>query len=249
MRDQEFKIVSNQRIARGVYQMDLSGDVSEIQRPGQFVNLKLGGLFLRRPISICDRGEGSLRLIYKAVGEGTERMSSMREGERLSLLIPLGNGFDTSFAGTSPLLVGGGVGVPPLYFLAKELMKEARECGIETKITVVLGFQSSEDVFYFDAFKALGCEVYLTTLDGSAGRQGLVTDILEELEYSYVYACGPEAMLKALCEKAGTSGQYSFEARMACGFGACMGCTKKTKSSYKRICKEGPVFLKEELLW
>lgn len=249
MRDQEFKIVSNQRIARGVYQMDLSGDVSEIQRPGQFVNLKLGGLFLRRPISICDRGEGSLRLIYKAVGEGTERLSSMREGERLSLLIPLGNGFDTSFAGTSPLLVGGGVGVPPLYFLAKELMKEARECGIETKITVVLGFQSSEDVFYFDAFKAIGCEVYLTTLDGSAGRQGLVTDILEELEYSYVYACGPEAMLKALCEKAGTSGQYSFEARMACGFGACMGCTKKTKSSYKRICKEGPVFLKEELLW
>lgn len=249
MRDLEFKIVSNQRIARDVYQMELSGDASGIRRPGQFVNLKLDGLFLRRPISICDRGEGSLRLIYKAVGEGTEQLSSMREGEALSLLIPLGNGFDTSLAGTRPLLAGGGVGVPPLYLLAKTLLEEARELGIERTITVLLGFQSKEDAFYLEEFKALGCELRVTTLDGSAGTRGLVTDVLEEIDYSYVYACGPEAMLKALCEKTQTSGQYSFEARMACGFGACMGCTKRTKSSYKRICKEGPVFLKEELLW
>ncbi len=245
MKDTNFEITSNKEIAKNVYQLDLVGDASTIQKPGQFVNLKIDGLFLRRPISICDFSKNSLRLIYKVVGEGTEKISKMEACESISALIPLGNGFDISYAGSNPLLIGGGVGVPPLYLLAKNLINQ----NPIKNLSIILGFNSAEDIFYVEEFKKLGCNVYLTTADGSLGIKGFVTDVLDEIDYSYVYACGREEMLKALDSKVKTSYQFSFEARMACGFGACMGCTKRLKDSYKRICKDGPVLFKEELVW
>ena len=242
MKDCVFTVTENRPIARDVFRMSLSGDVSEIAAPGQFVNLKLGGFYLRRPISVCDLGENSLTLIYKTVGAGTEALSRTAPGSTLAALTGLGNGYDLQKAGRAPLLLGGGVGVPPLYLLAKRLIAAGKA------VTAVLGFNTAADVFYAEEFRALGCAVAVTTADGSLGQKGFVTDALPET-YSYFYACGPEPMLRAVCAKTRTGGQLSLEERMGCGFGACMGCSRKTKNGYKRVCKDGPVFTKEELIW
>jgi len=237
-----FTVVSNERIANDVMLMKLSGDTSAITASGQFVNIKIDGLFLRRPISVCDYGEGTLTLIYKIVGEGTEIMAGYGAGEELDVLTGLGNGYDVSLSGEKPLLIGGGVGVPPLYNLCKKLVAEGK------KPTVVLGFNSACDVFYENEFRALGADVYVTTADGSYGIKGFVTNAMD-VDYTHFYCCGPEPMLKAVYAATKTSGQFSFEERMGCGFGACMGCSCKTITGYKRICKEGPVMMKEEILW
>lgn len=238
-----FEIAGNEKLAKDVYQMTLHGDTGAISAPGQFVNLKLDGLYLRRPISVCDWDEKTLTLIYKVVGEGTGLLSEMQPGQTLDLLTGLGNGYDLTKSGPNPLLIGGGVGVPPLYGLCRRLMAQGRQPA------VILGFNTKDEVFYVEEFKKLGAAVYLTTVDGSLGQTGFVTDAMENLEYSYFYTCGPMPMLRAIEKAAKTSGQYSFEARMGCGFGACMGCSIQTKNGYKRICKEGPVLEREELLW
>ncbi len=243
LKDERYAVVSNEPIADLVYKMVLKGDTSLIRVPGQFVNLKMEGLFLRRPISVCDWDSDTITLIYKVVGRGTEALSEMKSGKTLDVLSGLGNGFDQSYSGDRPLLVGGGVGVPPLYALAKRLISSSK------KVTVILGFNSIGDIFYVEEFKKLGAEVIVTTVDGSFGKKGFVTDVLDGIEYTYVYSCGPIPMLKALNYKTKTSGQFSFEERMGCGFGACMGCSHKTVDSYKRICKEGPVLFKEEIIW
>ncbi len=243
MKEEIFKIISNENIAKDTFELNLEGDASSIRRAGQFVNIKIDGFFLRRPISICDYTDKSMTLIYKVVGEGTKAISEMKPNQELKILIPLGNGFDTSFSGNSPLLVAGGVGVPPIYLLAKKLLKEGKSP------SVILGFNSKDELFYEEKFKTLGINPIITTVDASYGIKGFVTDAITDIEYSYLYTCGPSPMLKALHEKSNTSGQFSFEARMACGFGACMGCSIKTRDSYKRICKEGPVLFKEEILW
>ena len=222
--------------------MVLAGDTSDITRPGQFVNIKLDGLYLRRPISVCDSEEGKLTLIYKVVGKGTEQMRDMTEGT-LDILSSLGNGYDTSLSGERPLLIGGGVGVPPLYMLAKELCKEGKE------VSVILGFNTKDEIFYEEEFKNLGCKVYVTTVDGSYGIKGFVTEAMKEIDYTHFFTCGPEPMLKAVWNSSKTSGQLSFEERMGCGFGACMGCSCKTLTGFKRICKDGPIMMKEEILW
>lgn len=237
-----FKICENTALTSNVYRMRLEGDVSDITSCGQFINIKLDGLFLRRPISVCDKDEKTVTVIYKAVGKGTEKMARMQIGETLDALTGLGNGYDLSLSGENPLLLGGGVGVPPLYMLAKELVKNNK------KVTVILGFNTVSEVFYEKEFKALGCDVTVTTVDGSYGKKGFVTDAYPQ-NYSYFYSCGPEPMLKAVWKTAVTSGQMSFEERMGCGFGACMGCSCKTIAGYKRICKDGPVMKKEEILW
>ena len=236
------KIILNKKIAKDVYKMELFGDVSAITAPGQFVNIKIDGLFLRRPISVCNCESNTLTLIYKVVGKGTEIMSKMQDGE-LDVLVGLGNGYDISPSGKTPLLLGGGVGVPPLYMLAKQLISNGK------KVTVVLGFNTKDEVFYEKEFKELGANVIVTTVDGSMGIKGFVTDAVKDLDYSYFYTCGPEPMLKAIYKTLQTQGQFSFEERMGCGFGACMGCSCKTITGYKRICKEGPVLSKEEILW
>ena len=242
MKQGYFDIIDNIPLTENVYKMTLSGDVSAITAPGQFVNIKLDGLYLRRPISVCDVGDNTLTIIYKVVGKGTEKMSKMKTG-RLDVLTGLGNGYDLSVSGQNPVLLGGGVGVPPMYLLAKRLLEQGK------KVTVILGFNTASEVFYKDAFKALGADVYVTTVDGSYGVKGFVTDVLGKIEYSYFYTCGPEPMLRAVYNATSTSGQMSFEKRMGCGFGACMGCSCKTITGYKRICKEGPVMRKEEILW
>lgn len=242
MKDAIFTVTENTKLTQNVYKMTLCGDCSDITRPGQFVNIKLDGLYLRRPISVCDREGDTLTLIYKVVGKGTGQMSGIKSGEKLPLLTGLGNGYDVSVSGQKPLLLGGGVGVPPLYMLAKELIKAGKE------VSVVLGFNTKDEVFYEEEFKALGCNVTVTTVDGSCGKKGFVTDALPE-EYSYYYTCGPLPMLKAVFNGCKSSGQLSFEERMGCGFGACMGCSCKTVTGYKRICKDGPVLYKEEILW
>ncbi len=236
-----FEIVSNAPLTENVFKMELCGDVSAITSPGQFVNIKLDGLYLRRPISVCDIDGGRLTLIYKVVGKGTEAMSRMKNG-RLDILSGLGNGYDMSLSGDSPLLIGGGVGVPPLYYLAKKL----RESG--KNVSAILGFNTRSEIFYEQEFLALGCSVTVTTVDGSYGVKGFVTSALPK-NYSYVYTCGPEPMLKAVFKGISTSGQFSFEERMGCGFGACMGCTCETVTGYKRICRDGPVLKKEEIKW
>lgn len=238
-----FEIKENVSIAENVMKMRLFGDTSAVKAPGQFINIKLDGFYLRRPISVCDCGENLIDIIYKVVGKGTYKMSKMQKGEHLDVLTGLGNGYDTSLSGDKPLLVGGGVGVPPLYMLAKELIKEGR------KPKVILGFNSKNEIFYENEFKALGAETAVTTADGSYGIKGFVTEAMKNTDYSYIYTCGPEPMLKAVYEMSKTSGQFSFEERMGCGFGACMGCSCKTITGYKRICKEGPVLFKEEILW
>lgn len=237
-----FTIETNKPLTDNVYLMKLRGDVSDITASGQFINIKLDGLYLRRPISVCDRDDDSVTIIYKVVGKGTEQMSTMQSGV-LDVLTGLGNGYDTTKSGDRPLLVGGGVGVPPLYMLAKQLIAEGKE------VSVILGFNTASEVFYKDEFEAIGAKVYVTTVDGSLGIKGFVTDALADIDYTYVYTCGPEPMLKALYRSINTSGQFSFEERMGCGFGACMGCSCKTITGYKRICKDGPVLEKEEILW
>ena len=236
-------VKENIALTDSVYKMVLFGDVSGVTNCGQFVNIKLDGLFLRRPISVCDCEGNELTLVYKVVGKGTEQMSKMKNGEVLDVLTGLGNGYDTSVSGEAPLLIGGGVGVPPMYMLCKKLIGEGK------KPTVILGFNKADEVFYEKEFEALGAKVAVTTVDGSHGVKGFVTDAMADLDYSYFYTCGPEPMLKAVYRATGTSGQFSFEERMGCGFGACMGCSCKTVTGYKRICKEGPVLCKEEILW
>lgn len=242
MKQGVFEIAENTRLTENVYKMRLVGDVSDITSCGQFINIKLDGLYLRRPISVCDVDNESVTIIYKVVGRGTEQMSTMNIGERLDVLTGLGNGYDLSLSGDKPLLLGGGVGVPPLYLLAKKLIEQGKE------VSVILGFNSENEVFYENEFKALGCNVTVTTVDGSYGVKGFVTNAYPN-DYTYFYTCGPEPMLKSVYKTAATSGQMSFEERMGCGFGACMGCSCKTIAGYKRICKDGPVMKKEEILW
>ena len=242
MKDSLFTVLCQRKLTDCVYEMKLSGDTSHITRPGQFVNLRLDGLYLRRPISVCDLEGETLTLIYKLVGRGTERLSRMLPGETVPILTGLGNGCDTALAGERPLLVGGGVGVPPMYLLAKRLRAEGKP------VSAVLGFNTAAEVFYEEEFIALGCSVTVTTVDGSYGVRGFVTDALPE-DYSHVYTCGPEPMLRAVYKRIRTGGSFSFERRMGCGFGACMGCSCKTITGYKRICREGPVLQKEEILW
>ncbi len=242
MKQSIFTILSNTALTDSVYKMVLFGDTSAITNCGQFVNIQLDGMFLRRPISVCDYDGQTLTIVYKVVGKGTEAMSAMAPGKKLDILTGLGNGYDLSLAGDKPVLLGGGVGVPPMYNLAKKLRAQGKE------VSVILGFNTSSEIFYEQEFKALGCAVTVTTVDGSYGVKGFVTDALPE-NYSYFYTCGPEPMLKAVYRASKTSGQMSFEERMGCGFGACMGCSCKTLTGYKRICKEGPVMKKEEILW
>ncbi|MBQ2085147.1 MAG: dihydroorotate dehydrogenase electron transfer subunit [Oscillospiraceae bacterium] len=242
MKESVFRIKENRNIAPLTFLMVLEGDCAGMDRPGQFVNIKIEGFFLRRPISVCDIRDSELTLIYKTVGKGTLAMSGMKEGQELSLLTGLGNGYDITKAGEAPLLLGGGAGVPPLYLLARKLREEGK------KVSVVLGFNRREEIFFEKEFSDLGCDVTVTTVDGSAGVRGFVTDGMPE-HYSYFYTCGPEPMLRAVKRATATSGQFSFEERMGCGFGACMGCTCRTVTGYKRICKDGPVLEKEEILW
>lgn len=239
-----FTIVSNLQLKNDVYKLMLSGDTSEITKPGQFVNIELNGLYLRRPISVCEVNHTFLTLIYKVVGKGTQQMSRMARGEKLDLLTGLGNGYDLSKCGEYPLLIGGGVGVPPMYQLAKELV------ALGKKPTVVLGFNTKSEKFFEDEFRALGAEVFITTVDGSYGTKGYVTDTFGLCgDFDYTYSCGPEPMLKAVYNASEIDGQFSFEERMGCGFGACMGCTCETKYGHKRICKDGPVLEKGEIIW
>ena len=238
-----FEILSNEALTRDVYRMVLSGDTSAITAPGQFVEIALPGKFLRRPISVCDWAENSLTLIYKVVGHGTEQMAALPAGTRLDVLTGLGNGYDTALSGENPVLVGGGVGVPPLYALCKKLIAEGK------KPRVILGFNKESEIFLAKEFEALGVPTYIATADGSVGTRGFVTDVLKNLDYSYFYSCGPMPMFRAMEAVVTTSGQYSFEERMGCGFGACMGCSIQTKSGAKRVCKDGPVFLREEVFF
>lgn len=237
------RVLENAPLTDQVWKMRLAADTSAITAPGQFVNIKLPGLYLRRPISICDWDQESLTLIYKVVGKGTDAMTRIKPPHRLDLLVGLGNGYYTTKSGQKPLLLGGGVGVPPLYGLCKALLREGKD------VTVILGFNAKEELFYEKEFKALGAKVFVTTVDGSYGEKGFVTDVMKNLDYTYFYTCGPGPMFRAIEKTAVTSGQFSFEARMGCGFGACMGCSMETKSGAKRVCKDGPVFEREEILW
>ena len=239
MKQRLFEIQSNEQIAKNVYRMQLGGDTAGIL-PGQFVNIRVAGQFLRRPISVCNITDGVLTIIYKVVGVGTEAMSHLPVGTQLDVLTVLGNGYDLTKAGDAPLLVGGGVGVPPMYMLARQLRAAGK------KVRVILGFNTKDEVFYEEEFRALGCEVVVTTVDGSHGVKGFVTNALDGKQ-SYYYTCGPLPMIKALLQAAGTNGEVSMEERMGCGFGACMGCTIQTTQGPKRVCKEGPVFPAEEL--
>ena len=240
MKQLTFEIKTNEQIAKNVYRMQLCGDTTGIL-PGQFVNIRVEGQFLRRPISVCNINNGVLTVIYKVVGVGTEAMSHLPIGTQLDVLTVLGNGYDLSKAGDKPLLVGGGVGVPPMYMLARQL----REAG--KAVRVILGFNTKDEVFYEEEFRALGCDVTVTTVDGSHGVKGFVTNALDG-QQSYYYTCGPLPMIKALLQAAGTHGEVSMEERMGCGFGACMGCTIQTTQGPKRVCKEGPVFPAEILV-
>ena len=242
MQDLIFTVKSNVKIAKNTYEMVLCGNTDGI-RCGQFVNLKIDGFFLRRPISVCDVEGDTLTLIYKVVGAGTEAMAKMGEGTRLTTMTGLGNGYNTDPSGDKPLLIGGGAGVPPMYKLARELVAKGKS------VSVILGFNTKDEVFYEDKFKALGANVIVATADGSYGVKGFVTDAFHMVDYTYFYTCGPEPMLKAVYNKSETEGQFSFEERMGCGFGACMGCSCKTKYGNKRICKDGPVLVKEEIIW
>ena len=237
-----FEIITNKKIAKNTYEMVLSGDTSHITNAGQFVNIKLDGFFLRRPISVCNLEGDELTLIYKVVGEGTEAMANMDKGTKLDILTGLGNGYDLSVSGDAPLLIGGGAGVPPMFLLARRLVAEGK------KPRAILGFGSADEVFYKEEFSKIGVPVTVTTVDGSEGVKGFVTGAMDG-DYTYFYTCGPEPMLKAVYDKSETSGQFSFEERMGCGFGACMGCSCKTKYGNKRICREGPVLVKEEIIW
>lgn len=236
-----FEIQSNEALTADVYRMVMAGDTSAVTNPGQFVEIALPGKFLRRPISVNDYSEGKLTIIYKVVGTGTEQMTGLKPGEKLDVLTGLGNGYDTSLSGDAPVLVGGGVGVPPLYALCKKLLGEGK------KPSVILGFNKESEIFLAKEFEALGVPTYIATADGSVGTKGFVTDVLKDLGYTYFYSCGPMPVFRAMEKVVATSGQYSFEERMGCGFGACMGCSIQTKSGAKRVCKDGPVFVREEV--
>ena len=239
-----YTVLENKKIAKDVFLMVLEGDTQYITAPGQFINILVEGFYLRRPISICDWDDKTITIIYKVVGKGTEAMAQMMPGKKLDILTGLGNGFTAKEGSEKPLVIGGGVGAPPMYGVAKHLIEKG------AKPTVILGFTSKDDVFYEEEFKALGCEVYVTTNDGSYGTKGFVTDVIKNLEgYDYFYTCGPLPMLKAVAMGTECSGQLSFEERMGCGFGGCMGCSCKTLTGNKRICTEGPVLLKEEIIW
>lgn len=238
-----YTIEKNVCIAKNTYEMVLLGDTKAFVAPGQFLNIKLDGFYLRRPISVCDYSDESITIIYKAVGKGTEKMAEMVKGDKLDILTGLGNGFDISKSGEKPVVIGGGAGVPPMFNLAKELIKNGK------KPVAILGFNSADEVFYKEEFEKIGADVIITTVDGSVGMKGFVTDAIKTIDYTYFYTCGPEPMLKAIYNQTKTSGQLSFEERMGCGFGACMGCSCKTKYGNKRICKDGPVLLKEEIIW
>ena len=243
MKDVRLKLISNRKIAENTYESRLVGDLSDITAAGQFVNIKLDGFYLRRPISVCDVVGDELTIIYKAVGHGTEMMARAEVGTEWLTLTGLGNGYDLSKSGERPLLIGGGAGVPPMYLLAKKLV------ALGKTPTVILGFNTKAEIFYKEEFEALGVKVIITTADGSEGVSGFVTDAMDGVEYSYFYTCGPEPMLKAVYNKSTTSGSFSFEERMGCGFGACMGCSCETKYGNKRICRDGPVLVKEEIIW
>lgn len=244
MKQSIFTILSNEKLTDSVCKMVLVGDTSAITAAGQFVNIQIKGYFLRRPISVCDYDENTLTLLYKIVGKGTEAMSKMKAPHKLDILTGLGNGYDTSLSGEKPLLIGGGVGVPPMYRLAKNLIAEGKHP------IVILGFNTKAEIFYQEKFEQLGCTVQIATADGSFGTKGFVTDVVKTIpDYTYFYTCGPEPMLKALSDVTTTSGQLSFEERMGCGFGACMGCSCQTKYGTKRICKDGPILVKEEIIW
>ncbi len=239
-----YTVLENKKIAKDTFLMILKGDTQYITKSGQFINILIEGFYLRRPISVCDFNEETITIIYKVVGEGTKKMAEYKNGTVLDILTGLGNGFDVKKGGNKPLVIGGGVGTPPLYHLTKSLIKEGK------KPTVVLGFTSKDDVFYKEEFEALGCNVHIATNDGSFGTKGFVTDVIKDLkDYDFYYTCGPEAMLKAIFSSVSVDGELSFEERMGCGFGGCMGCTCKTTTGYKRICKEGPVLNKEDILW
>lgn len=238
-----YKVLKNEQLTKSVFRMVLEGDTSALTAPGQFVNLTVEGCYLRRPISVYDWDDSTITIIYKVVGEGTEKMSKWAEGYECDMLTGLGNGFDVASSGDAPVLIGGGVGVPPMYGLCKRLADK----GI--KSSVILGFNTADEIFCKEDFEALGATVYVTTVDGSVGIKGFVTDALKELSYSYFYTCGPMPMFKAIENTAIGSGEYSFEERMGCGFGACMGCSCKTKYGNKRICKDGPVLKREEIIW
>ena len=237
-----FEIKNNKPLNAQIMEMTLLGDNQGV-KAGQFINIKIDGFYLRRPISVCEIISGGLKIIYKIVGKGTEVLSRMKTGEKLDVLIGLGNGYDLTLSGDKPLLIGGGVGVPPMYELCKQLIAQGKQ------VTVILGFNAKSEVFYEKEFENLGAKVIVTTADGSYGIKGFVTDAMKGLDYSYFYTCGPEPMLKAVHKQSTTGGEMSFEERMGCGFGACMGCSCKTLTGNKRICKEGPVLKKGEILW
>ncbi len=237
-----FKISENKPLNASVMEMTLLGDNQGV-KAGQFINIKIDGLYLRRPISVCEIIDGGLKIIYKIVGKGTEVLSRMKQGDSLDVLTMLGNGYDLTLSGDKPLLIGGGVGVPPMYELCKQLIASGKQ------VSVVLGFNTKAEIFYEQEFKNLGAIVFVTTVDGSYGVKGFVTDAMKDLDYSYFYTCGPEPMLKAVHKQSVSDGEMSFEERMGCGFGACMGCSCKTLTGNKRICKEGPVLKKGEILW
>ena len=237
-----FKISKNKPLNASVMEMTLLGDNQGV-KAGQFINIKIDGLYLRRPISVCEIIDGGLKIIYKIVGKGTEVLSRMKQGDSLDVLTMLGNGYDLTLSGDKPLLIGGGVGVPPMYELCKQLIASGKQ------VSVVLGFNTKAEIFYEQEFKNLGANVFVTTVDGSYGVKGFVTDAMKDLDYSYFYTCGPEPMLKAVHKQSTSDGEMSFEERMGCGFGACMGCSCKTLTGNKRICKEGPVLKKGEILW
>ena len=239
----KFKLTKNEPLTKSVFKMVLQGDTSDITAPGQFVQIRVPDFYLRRPISVCDWDESSLTLICKVVGQGTEKMAKLPAGTEVDLLSGLGNGYDMEEEPKVPLLIGGGVGVPPLYGLCKRLIQKG------VKPTVVLGFNTAEEVFLKDDFEALGVKTIVTTVDGSLGEKGFVTTVMSDTHYDALFTCGPEPMLKAVYKEDKVNGQYSFEERMACGFGACMGCSCRTKYGYKRICKDGPVLRKEEIVW
>ena len=237
-----YEVLKNEQLTSSVFRMVLKGDTSALTKPGQFVNLLVEGCYLRRPISVYDWDENTVTIIYKVVGEGTEKMSRWQKGYKCDILVGLGNGFDTSKGGDRPLLIGGGVGVPPLYGLCKRLVAEGK------RPTVILGFNEESEIFCKDEFSALA-DTVITTVDGSVGVKGFVTDAMKDMEYTFFYTCGPMPMFKAIEKTAVGSGEYSFEERMGCGFGACMGCSCKTKYGNKRICKDGPVLEREEIIW
>lgn len=239
MKQSKWDILTNERIAEKVWRMVLSGDTTGIV-PGQFVEIEVPGCYLRRPISVCDVEGDRLTIIYKTVGKGTAEMSAMQAGEMLDILSGLGNGYDMTKAEDCVLLIGGGVGVPPLVYLAKQLRAQGKQ------VRVVMGFNSQNEVFAEETFKALGCEVKVCTMDGSYGQQGVVTDVIEKPAPFY-YACGPMPMLRAIAQTVGDRGQMSMEERMGCGVGICVGCSIETKNGIKRVCKEGPVFDVENL--